>query len=183
MRKIILLTLFLIILTGCGSSNKFDGTWYHYDGYNMSIFTFYDDNKCSLEEFGEEEKCTYKYDNKKLTISTAEDDLELDYSFKDNYLVIGDINFYKDMKDAKDNAGSSQENKVVGNRTKNIVPDVVGKNIEEAKKIFEERGFEINIVSVRNDMYENGIVVETNPGSGMVADKNNIIDVFVSSTY
>ena len=181
MKKIILLAFLIIFITGCGSSNKFEGTWYHYDGYSMSIITFSNDNKCSLEEFGEEEKCTYKYDDNKITISTVNDDLEFDYSFKDNYLVIGDIDFYKDMKEAKDNTSPNQDNVVIGDRTKIVMPNVVGKDIEEAKKILEEKGFTINIIYQSSDSYERDIVIETNPKEGTVVDKNNVIDVFVSS--
>ena len=184
MKKIIILLLVLFI-TGCGSSNKFIGTWYHYNGDSMVIITFSDGNKCSIEELDEETKCTYKYDDKKVFMSSVKFDLDLDYSFTNNYLLISNTKFYKDMKDAKDNFNKEkQEKDEVILPSKNIkVPSVTGKTLEEAKKEFKAAGLALNIIYEENDFYDSGKVIRTSPAAGRMVDKNTVVDVFVSSGF
>jgi hypothetical protein len=185
MKKIIVILLFVLFITGCGSSNKFIGTWYHYDGDNMVILSFTDDNNCSLEEFDEVEKCTYKYNDKKVFLSSVHDDLELNYNFIDNYLLIENTRFYKDMKTAKENVDKKvQKKEVVGSRTnKTRVPDVSGMNIDEAKTLLKTEGFALNIIYEENIIYKKDVVINTIPEKGEIVDKNQVIDVYVSSGY
>ena len=154
----------------------------------MVILTFYNDNKCVLEELDEEEKCTYEYDNKRITINSSYADTELNYDFIDDYLIIGDTRFYKDMKKAKDNQDKVVVHKkeVVGNRTKKRkIPDVSKMNALEAKRILEAEGFEVNIIYESNNYYQDGIIIKTYPKAGTIIetknDKKAVVDLYVSS--
>lgn len=187
MKKIVLFILLSFLLVGCSSSNKFIGTWYHYDEDEIIMITFSKDNNCIFEENEYKQDCTYKFDDKKITISATTDELNLDYNFVDNYLIIGDIRFYKDLKESKDNKDSNEINnsKEFGNRRIQTIkmPNVVGMDIEEAKKILIKAGLTLNIVYKEDDFYEGGRVINTIPDAGRSVDKNTVVDVFVSSNF
>lgn len=182
MKKIIIV-LFIVFLTGCKTSNKFVGTWYHVDDNDIVILTFNGDNTCILEESDEEEKCTYKYDDKKIFISSKHDDLELNYNFIDNYLLIDDTRFYKDMKEAKDNKAEGKKTVIEGKIVlETILPDLIGLSLEDAERMLKREGLSFNVIKVENDFYEKDRVVQTNPLAGMKVNKSSVIDLFVSNS-
>lgn len=183
MKKIIIL-LFIVVLIGCSSKNKFIGTWYHVDGNEVVIISFYEDGKCLLEELNEEQNCTYEFDNEKITIKSSLADAKMNYSFINNYVLIGDTRFYKDLKEAKDNKDdvSVHTKEVVGNRIQKVkVPDVIGMKYEDVKSILEKEGFVINIIKEENNYYEDGIIIKTSPGVGEIVDKNKVLDIYISA--
>ena len=79
---LLLLTVGVITLTGCGKSNPLVGKWVQ----GSFVYTFNADGTCSYDAAGTLMKCTYKTDGNKLSILYEGSDVSFDttYSIKGN---------------------------------------------------------------------------------------------------
>ena len=94
MRKIIIVIVLLLIITGCGK-NKLVGKW-KADGYSVDYYyIFNDDNTCAYEMTGAKMECTYKIDGNKVTILYKGNTISNTYE----YTIEGDILLIKDSFD------------------------------------------------------------------------------------
>lgn len=64
-----------------------------------------------------------------------------------------------------------------------VVPDVSGMVEDDALEILEMNGFKIGkIILTKEYNYEDGLVIKTNPSSGSKINKDDVVDIYVSSS-
>ena len=62
-----------------------------------------------------------------------------------------------------------------------VIPNIVGKNVEEATKELEEVGLKLNVISEREDIqHDKGIVLEQNPQAKIEMKKGEEVSVIIS---
>ncbi len=62
-----------------------------------------------------------------------------------------------------------------------VVPDVIGKSQDEAKKSLETQGFTVTVVNSEDSSKENGVVLKQSLDSGMSVEKGSSITITVNS--
>jgi hypothetical protein len=176
MKKIILLVIGLILLSGCGSTNKFVGEWYYYGSSTLFKIVFFDDNKCEAYEENEKvDNCSYTYDSETITIKYDDEDQSVSYRCEEDYLIINNIRLYKNSEKAKEYYES----------TGPYIPDIVGMELDEGLQKIRNTGiaFVHNIIYEESDEIEKGKIIETNPKAGEKVDVNElrVFDIVVST--
>lgn len=180
MKKLLFVLLFVALLTGCGSSNIFIGTWYSFDGEEFMIFTFNKDGTCSIEQGELKKDCKYSFDDEKIEIESNSNKVKDEYYFEKEYVIIDDIKFYHSKQIAKENP---QNKDVFIKGSKMIkVPDVSGLTIEEAKKVLTSRGFVVdsNIIEANDSDIPKDKVIKTIPTAGRERPKGTSITIYKS---
>lgn len=176
MKKLFLLIISLILLSGCGSANKFIGEWYYYGSSTLFKIVFFDDNKCEAYEENEKvDNCSYSYDNETITINYDNEEQSVPYRFEDDYLIINNhTRLYK----------NSEKAKVYYDSTGPYMPDIVGMELDEGLKEIRNAGiiFVENIIYRESDEIEKGKIIETDPKAGEKVDVNElrVFDIVVS---
>lgn len=63
----------------------------------------------------------------------------------------------------------------------NVIPDVIGKDIEEAKKIMNDAGFGVNEKRITDEDFEYDQVVKTSPESGKELEVSKKVTLYISN--
>lgn len=177
MKKVCLLIISLILLSGCGSKNKFIGKWYYYESSTLFKIVFVDDDKCEVYEDNKKvDDCSYSYDDETITINYDNEGQSVPYKFEDDYLIINNYSrLYKDAEKAKEYYDS----------TGPFMPDIVGMELDEGLQEIRNTGiaFVHNIIYEESEDIEKGKIIETNPKAGEKLDLNElrVFDIFVSN--
>ena len=181
MKKILFLIGFVLLLVGCGSSNKFLGTWYfQYDEETVSV-TFKEKGLCLAEIKSRNEKysCKYSFDDEKIKVS-SDDELfsyEAKYVFNDDIFIVDGVKFYKDLDKF------NMEKYVVIKKSDYVeVPDVSGMNYNDAERVLIDSGFRVDTIKEEmNSDVEQGKVIRTSPLAGRKVAKGSDITIYVSN--
>ena len=179
MKKLLLFVLVIFIFTGCGSSNKFVGTWYAVDGDELSIVVFKSDGTCTIEEAGQKVNCKYSYDDKNIKIESEYPTIEEEYSFGDGYFVMGKFRMYSDLETAKKNIN---EVEVIEREDPIVIPDVSGFSVYQAELMLTNLGFVVDDETEKeySNVYEKGKVIGTSPAAGRSRVKGTRITIIES---
>lgn len=89
MKKItIIVTLFLVVITGCEKQEKIVGRWVH----EPNVYTFNEDKTCIYEVSGIRKECTYEIDGENILLlfkgNTVPDKIK--FEIKGKKLIIKD---------------------------------------------------------------------------------------------
>ena len=173
---IIVVCSFLLI--GCGSSNKFLGTWYfEYNGEALSV-TFNDNGSCYVEIMSNNYKynCKYEYDDEKIKVSSEDGSLsyETEYIFNGDIVVVDGIKFYKNLNEFNSGTGYVKDGLVT-------VPDVTGLFPSEAEEVLTKKGFNVKIVEEYSDTVPESNLIRIEPESGTKALKGSEIIIYKAS--
>ena len=179
---IIVCILVLFIIVGCDSKKEITGRWYYSDTVNMFLR---DDKTCDLISNGkkEDELCTWKYENNKLTIQTNSYTLTGRYHVQSDIITISNRTFYRDLDMAIEKAKEEKKKTAEKNKLKNvIVPDVRGMTINAARETLQKNGFTVakDVEYITDDEIGKNLVVKTSPSIGREIKKGTEIILFVS---
>lgn len=122
-----------------------------------------------------------------MTIEEAEDkakDLEIKvkigkYEFSDEYKQ-DEIMAQDPEKGEKVAKGDTVTVDISKGGEKGVVPNLIGKSENDAKKMIEEYGFKVGTVKEKENSKEKGTVIEQDPAAGSEGKQGDIINITVS---
>lgn len=97
-----------------------------------------------------------------------------------NYIEAGNISSQSPVADTKLRAGYKITLNVSKGAVKELIPNLVHKQLKEAELIIEQSSFSLGEVTYVNDDIDKGYVIEQSPAAKVEANDNSVIDLVVS---